>query len=251
MSVYKNFIFLLLSAIISSVFANDVTVNLDVDTVMVYGQAKGNLDDIDKLERAAINDVLNKYDADVLVDLNLFYETKGNVMIVTAAGYPARYSVYRFTPAKRSVSLTKPYLSVKAQAGLPFSTVGVNIEAGYLYKGFFTSLDFGFGHEILDSAGNDWGGGISVGTRLQPAARFQVIQGGYVGMWIFDYNKYKTEFEPFVWGAFVKLLFGENRCWFEISDKLLLGPGLERSKKQPFNQIRIGFTYTPFKYFKN
>jgi len=248
---YKKFVFLLLSAIISNVFAEAVKVNLDVDTAIVYGQAKGHLDDVDKLEKAAIDDALNKYNADVLVDLNLFYETKGNVMTVTAAGYPAHYTVYRFTPAKMSVSLTKPYMSVKAQASvLPFSTVGVNVEAGYLRKGFFASLDFGFGHDVLDDAGNDWGGGIAVGTRLQPAEWFQIIQGGYVGMWIFDYNHYKTEYEPFVWGAFAKFLFGKNKCWFEISDRILLGSELKKQQKQPLSQIRIGFTYTPYWYFK-
>ena len=98
------------------------------------------------------------------------------------------------------------------------------------------------------------GGGISFGGRIQPVSWIQIIPGATAGFWglfesgyeeryyynyYYDYYNYYYRYEYFAWGGpFVKLLFGKNKFWGEVSYRQLFGTGFA-------SQVMFGFTYAP------
>ena len=246
-----------------------VIADLNVLPEKARGEARGTTAEIPVLKQMAITNALGQNPpsvdaADVLVGTNFFYEVQGHLARVIAMGYPAFYTNFRTAAEEDSVFLIvrKPerntlllqqqsssggaqfYLSAKYQliGGAGGATLGGNLEMGYLNRGFF-SADFGIGGGYRAF---DLGGGFSFGGRIKPVNWFQIIPGGSAGFWWierrediftgwgYEYN-YNNRFA--FGGPFVKLLFGRNKCWGEVSQRLLFGTTI-------VSQTMAGFTLT-------
>jgi hypothetical protein len=262
-----------------SIYAIPTVADLEVDEEKVMGQASGLYSEISGVKKEAITNALGQDTPsvdkpDVLVGTNFFYEISGDSLKsvkITVMGYPARY--VNFRPATESdtvflnfhsftqkdngfysgstPSLLNPksfYFSAKFQATPPFSGAGGNIELGSIKNNFFFSGDFGGGAK-------NFGGGFSFGGRIQPSFWLQIIPGGTLGFWTLFEEEYRYGYNYgtnygysyydwdtyFAWGGpFIKLLFGKNKLWGEVSYRLIFGMRVA-------NQAMFGFTYAPSK----
>ena len=142
------------------------------------------------------------------------------------------------------------YISLKYISNIPWAMVGWNFEIGGIHRNFFWSVDYGMGWLGI----NDMfmGGGASFGARIQPSERFQLIVGGSAGYWEAWYYYYywwsswggggfwaqDFYWDSFFGGPFVKLLWGNNRLWFELYERLLIGTAIN-------SQLGLGITFAP------
>ena len=255
------------------IIALPLIADLDVSPQKARGEAKGDVVNLSALEREAVTNALGHNPPsidkpDLLIGTNFFYEVQGNLASVIAMGYPAFYTNFRTATEEDSVFLVihKPekhhifyqargdgkqfYISLKYQATAPFSGAGGNLQIGRLNRGFF-GADFGGG-------ANDFGGGLSWGGLIKPIDWLQIIPGGSVGFWnLYDFNSRIVYWQEPVWtggavwrsrvieedrggfafgGPFVKLLFGRDKFFGEVSQRFLFG---ERFA----SQTMLGFTY--------
>ena len=238
-----------------------MVVELHADSVKVMGTAKGLLGETEILKKKAIDAA--KGEADVLADTDFFYEEDGDSLKVTVTGFPARYVNLRLKTQEysniMSFNVSSPnekndsssdvgkgvYFSVKTQylihAGWDYydkgdSEYGFNISIGGFSKYFLIAGDIGI---IFDSRTSELSGMDNFaffGARVQPTEWFQIIPGISYGLGV-SYEYFSLG------GSFVKLLFGQNKTWFEIS---------HRWHFVYFNthQIMCGFTYAPSKKHK-
>jgi len=210
-------------------FADTVYVNLDVDTSKITGRSKGLISDKENLKKEAVKNALENKGS-VLAGGNIFYETRGDSLEVTASGYPAK--IVKTRPPKGGDFI--PYLSVKQQISITeaISPFGGNIEIGGVIENFFISADFSLSWV-------DVGGGVSWGRVISNRDYLKVIIGGTAGCWLIAedvFDGYGIVFG----GFFMKTLFGTQRVKFEISNRIL-GPVFGINY-----QLGLGFTFTPF-----
>ncbi|MCL1947167.1 MAG: hypothetical protein FWF51_08495 [Chitinivibrionia bacterium] len=87
----KNIVCLIFFAAFVCVFADGKTlINLDVSDKKVIGRSIGLLDDKEILRKEAIS--VAKGEADILVEIDFFYEEDGDSLKVTVTGFPAYFA---------------------------------------------------------------------------------------------------------------------------------------------------------------
>ena len=212
-----KYVVLIIFAALSFVCAESKTlIDLDVSDKKVMGRSKGLLDDREILRKEAIE--IAKGEADLLVEIDVFYEEEGDSLKVVVTGFPAYYSAVG-SAQDASVSEIKPlsqiqqpvnsptaekdderedtryesglYASLKIQSSMPYSSMGGNVSVGYFSGRTFVGVDFGAGRADGDENDGDipqkdinynyYCGGVSFGAVLKPNDFFRIVIGGTAG----------------------------------------------------------------------